>query len=314
MGQGFEQLLEVFTVTAREGLRFPSGSRRSHRGGENRTARSRLGPPRPALQFTTRPVPILDNASGEDFLYMHRRMIARLNEHLREIGDAAYLRVSGWTTIPAPDDADYPVPPPWFVPGDDGATTSLATVKSDEFFHERLRYWERQFTDPTYLRGLSVGELGARLEFTIHNQLHNRWSAQPYGDRPEPTPDLGTPQSIPIVWDDVRNDYLGDTYSSHVNSTFWRIHGWVDDRIEDWRFANAVFGDIVWTGTWEGKVPPAPSAPAPPPAEHHRHLVAAAPMHDGDHGGHGHDLAEMEHAAHLLGKCPGGYRFLSVLP
>jgi len=27
---------------------------------------------------------------------------------------------------------------------------------------------------------------------------------------------------------------LGDFYSSHVNPVFWRLHGWVDDRIEDW--------------------------------------------------------------------------------
>ena len=29
-------------------------------------------------------------------------------------------------------------------------------------------------------------------------------------------------------------DYLGETFSSHVNPIFWRLHGWVDDRIEDW--------------------------------------------------------------------------------
>lgn len=35
-------------------------------------------------------------------------------------------------------------------------------------------------------------------------------------------------------WDDPRYDFLGEFYSSHVNPLFWRLHGWVDDRIEDW--------------------------------------------------------------------------------
>ena len=47
-------------------------------------------------------------------------------------------------------------------------------------------------------------------------------------------------------------NWLGDTYSSHVNSLFWKIHGWVDDRIEDWKTANNVQGAIHWTGTWTG--------------------------------------------------------------
>ena len=31
-----------------------------------------------------------------------------------------------------------------------------------------------------------------------------------------------------------RDDYLGEFFSSHVNPLFWRLHGWVDYRIEDW--------------------------------------------------------------------------------
>jgi hypothetical protein len=58
---------------------------------------------------------------------------------------------------------------------------------------------------------------------------------------------------IGASWDDPRYDWLGDTYSSHVNSTFWRLHGWVDDRIEDWKKANQVTGEIQWKGTWVGK-------------------------------------------------------------
>jgi hypothetical protein len=35
-------------------------------------------------------------------------------------------------------------------------------------------------------------------------------------------------------WDDPKYDYLGDFHSSHVNPLFWRLHGWVDERMEDW--------------------------------------------------------------------------------
>ena len=36
------------------------------------------------------------------------------------------------------------------------------------------------------------------------------------------------------MWDDPKYDYLGESYSSHVNILFCRLTGWVDDRIEDW--------------------------------------------------------------------------------
>ena len=35
-------------------------------------------------------------------------------------------------------------------------------------------------------------------------------------------------------WFREENDFLGDPFSSHVNPVFWRFHGWIDDRIEDW--------------------------------------------------------------------------------
>ena len=35
-------------------------------------------------------------------------------------------------------------------------------------------------------------------------------------------------------WSSPKYDFLGEFYSSHVNPVFWRLHGWVDDRIEDW--------------------------------------------------------------------------------
>ena len=68
-------------------------------------------PPRPAIDAERRP--ILDNHSGEDFLFMHRRMIAAVNARLAEIADPDYPKVEGWARFPLPDDPDYPVPAPY---------------------------------------------------------------------------------------------------------------------------------------------------------------------------------------------------------
>jgi hypothetical protein len=53
-------------------------------------------PPRPARtkeDQAGQSQPILDNNSGEDFLYMHRQMIGAVNEELVRIGDPKYPRV-----------------------------------------------------------------------------------------------------------------------------------------------------------------------------------------------------------------------------
>ena len=89
------------------------------------------------------------------------------------------------------------------------------------------------FTRQRHLSGLSLGALGNLLEFTIHNQMHMRWSSV------SRDPKTGEPASrgdfdFDLKWDDPKYDYLGDFHSSHVNPLFWRLHGWVDDRIEDW--------------------------------------------------------------------------------
>jgi len=83
--------------------------------------------------------------------------------------------------------------------------------------------------------------------------MHMRWAAQPSGSRP--TVDPRMPNSIDTRWDDPDYNYLGDTYSSHVNPVFWKIHGWVNDRIEDWKSAHNISGNIIWKGTWVGKMP-----------------------------------------------------------
>lgn len=204
-------------------------------------------PPRPALSKTdpntNRQTPIYDNFSGEDFLFMHREMIKLVNEILNQVSDPQYPKVEGWKMVPRPDDLDYPVPPAW-------DSSLIATTKTIEFFNTRFLPWETTYTDPNFLSRITLGELGSRLEFSIHNMMHLRWSSQPVAERPETDPT--DPDSINPSWDDPSYNYLGDTYSSHVNPIFWKLHGWIDDRIEDWKNAHGISGDIQWNGTWMG--------------------------------------------------------------
>ncbi len=191
-------------------------------------------PPRPAQNKKGQPT--LDNDSGEDFLYMHRQMIGTVNSELARIGDSQYPKVQGWSAVPAPDDASYPVPPAWHS-GSPDLDTYLKRVKSKAMFTSSFQPWERDYTNPAKLAGWSLGELGARIESTIHNQMHMRWCSESSQTGMRPDVNVDRPDTIDPKWDDVKYDWLGDTYSSHVNSVFWQVHGWVDDRIENWKRA-----------------------------------------------------------------------------
>jgi hypothetical protein len=213
--------------------------------------------PRPALTAQGRPV--LDNNAGEDFLYMHRQMLVDVSRILARVGDPAYPRIIIWSVPPPPGDETFPVPASWFdpaFPDELGRRTFHETIqrlKSDIFYQKRMLGWQRLFTDSAWLRQVTLGELGTLIEQSMHAAMHNRWAEAPASARPEPDPTKGG--TIDALWDDPRYDYLGDTYSSHVHPVFWSLHGWVDDRIEDWKAANGVYGQAFWQGTWVGKMP-----------------------------------------------------------
>jgi hypothetical protein len=172
---------------------------------------------------------------------MHRQMLAGLDEILARVGDPAYPRVEGWRRVPPPWDADYPVP--------SFPESGLEEIKTVEYYEQVLAPQEERYTSPDYLRGVTLGQLGSDIEFTIHNDMHMRWAApSPVGYRPPTAITL----QIDGQWDAPAYDYLGDTYSSHVNPIFWKLHGWIDERVEDWKRANGVAGEVVWKGTWVG--------------------------------------------------------------
>jgi len=148
-------------------------------------------PPRPVLDEGGNPD--LKNDSGEDFLYMHRQMIADVNAVLSQAKDPNYPRVQGWLMPPPPDDRSYSVPPVWFNPADQDQVpfATLDRIKSDVFYYKRFQFWQKAFTDPVYLRRVSLGALGATIEFTIHNAMHMRWSAFSGSIRPDPLQESG---------------------------------------------------------------------------------------------------------------------------
>lgn len=228
--------------------------------------------PRPALD--RRGNVIRNNDSGEDFLYMHREMIKFVNGILAQVGDPNYPKIEGWKVVPAPRDLDYPVVP---MPG-------LESIKSDDFYNRTMLPQEQRYKSTDYLKGVTLGQLGADIEFTIHNNMHMRWAApSSVGYRPS-TP---IAQPVDTSWDNPAYNYLGDTYSSHVNPIFWKLHGWVDNRIEDWKKANGVTGEIKWKGTWVG------------PTHHdpHSHKIETFRIRDtGDLA----ELAKMERVTKIL--------------
>lgn len=249
-------------------------------------------PPRPAvgLDGSGRRVWLLDNDSGEDFFYMHRQMIAHVNAALKQVGQSDYPKVEGWKQIPAPGDTDYPVPPAWDS-GDARLNTTLNNVKSDEFYETRLLPMAKQLTDDGYLATVSLGKLGAQVESTVHNWLHMRFCARVVPLRPDN--ESINEETIDQKWDEPSYDWLGDTYSSHVNPVFWKIHGWVDDRIEQWARVHKV-SQIAWKGTWVGNMPGHVSpnmlvaSHAPAHLFFGSELKSAHGHGEHGHGGHGH--------------------------
>ena len=202
----------------------------------------------------------LGNGAGEDFLYMHRKMITMIRMEYESNG-IPYIQSWKTSSLPLPDTAQFVysekddptntakkifqfnalesgnmVPLPPFDPKDE-RNNIIDFAKSSEFFYNVMRSIARIFSNTTVLGTLSLGALGNLIEFTIHNWMHNRWANDNGATLQDPkSGDLKQRDTFDFdpMWDDPKYDYLGEFYSSHVNPLFWRLHGWVDDRIEDW--------------------------------------------------------------------------------
>lgn len=247
------------------------------------------------------------NGAGEDFLFMHRQMIDQVR---------AIEPIASWRTVPgtsaltsfAPNFKAYQVgnpdgfalPDAWIVPGDPDTTHWLHELRRTSTLYGRFLVWEAKYTDPAYLSGVTLGEMGARIEATIHNWMHMRWASMPRDpDTGEAIPEGRATLDFDAKWCESEYDYLGETFSSHVNPIFWRLHGWVDDRIDDWFRAHEAAhpgevkrmdkSGVKWfePGIWV-QIPD----PWAGPLAHHAHGNA----HGGDHGGIDLDVETMKKA------------------
>jgi hypothetical protein len=186
------------------------------------------------------------NGSGEDFLYYHRWMIAMVDELLGREHGGPIEPWSGKDAIPPPlggcsdevipeftpvfenpQDPNRPINVPWL-------QMRVREMKSPPFFWSKLNWWGQEYRDRASLRTMTLGELGSRLESSVHNQMHIRWSAYPTNGYSM----IRDESDFRAKWDDPGYDTLFDEYSSHVGPIFFRLHKWIDDRIEDWAEAH----------------------------------------------------------------------------
>lgn len=209
----------------------------------------------------------LTNGAGEDFLYMHRRMIRMVHEVYDKVGKP---RPTSWVQLPPagapqfaykevadtadpsiktyvydPDNSGFMVPPP--------TAAFLEQVRDPEtgaihpFFRfnktprgltNLMRNLASSLRNPRVLSQLTLGAYGNLIEFTVHNWMHMRWASALPRDPDSGKLVLRDNYDIDERWDVAEYDYLGDFHSSHVNPIFWKLHGWVDDCIEVWQAAH----------------------------------------------------------------------------
>jgi hypothetical protein len=185
------------------------------------------------------------NGSGEDFLYFHRWMIQMVDEMLAAKGKGPIEPWSDKDAIPPPLGGCPDEQVPEFLPSfeDPGGGKPVEVpwlrlrvkqMKEPDFFWSKLNWWSQEYRDHAHLKTLTLGELGSRLESGVHNQMHIRWSAYPTNGWKL----IRDESDFRDKWNDPGYDTLFDEYSSHVGPFFFRLHKWIDNRIEDWAEAH----------------------------------------------------------------------------
>jgi hypothetical protein len=149
---------------------------------------------------------------GEDFLYMHHNMLRTLKQHLQSQGKEM---VPAWKVLPRYGDTAHP-------------------STGDASMQQEFDTWEKDLQDLEKVKGMTLGEYGEAIESTIHNNMHMRFMNPNDLEIPGDPLDPEWEKKYSKLFDDPAYDYLGGTYSSHVNPVFFKVHGWVDDRIQTW--------------------------------------------------------------------------------
>jgi len=201
----------------------------------------------------------LHTANGEDFLYMHRQMVFDVNKVATENGSG--WSVNGWSWCPLPSDPNWPVP-------EIGSNVEESEVayyegyKSESYYTEVIIPRQEWIEESSFsnLINVTLGEFGAILEYELHTDFHVRFSA--YSALGYRLQNYAHPTAyIDTYWDNEEYQFLADFYSAHVNPTFWKIHGWVENMIGNWSVANGLANglDVTWSSYWIGG--PAQSIP-----------------------------------------------------
>jgi hypothetical protein len=149
---------------------------------------------------------------GEDFLYMHHNMLKAIGQYL---GTQGKTMVPAWKVLPRFEDPAHP-------------STDYAATQ------DVFDTWEKDYQDKEKIKAMTLGEYGQAIEETIHNNMHMRFLNPADMDIPGDPLDPEWEKKYSKLFDDPSYDYLGGTYSSHVNPVFFMLHGWVDDRIQTW--------------------------------------------------------------------------------
>jgi hypothetical protein len=270
----------------------------------------------------------LTNGAGEDFLYMHRRMIRMVHEVYDKAGKP---RPTSWAQLPSADAPQFaykeaaaptnptvktyvydpensgvmvPPPTPAFLeqvldPGTGTINPFFRFNKTARRLTNLMRSLATSLRNPRMLSQLTLGAYGNLIEFTVHNWMHMRWAtAQPRDPQTAKPVVRGDCDIDPKKWDLPDYDYLGDFHSSHVNPVFWKLHGWVDDCIGVWRTAHdaahpgqvkpQVVQGILWYAPGPWVLKPDPFDWPGAGGSHGHHPGGDHGGHD-EHGGHGED-------------------------
>ncbi len=190
---------------------------------------------------------------GEEFLHMHHMMLSALRQHL---GKDMY---APWKEPPKPDDPNFPVPL--------AADPDMKTYMWGSY--NRLMEWHKKAIDPKFVEKMSLSEYGSWLESYLHNTMHMTW-AHPTQWYASYNPDFQDIMSNPAKYPAFvhpSNNSLAGTFTSHVNPFFYRLHGYIEERLQTWLDAHGyqtIADDCAgapkcyqWKRSWDGKLPAA---------------------------------------------------------
>ena len=170
---------------------------------------------------------------------MHRSMITIVNGWLHDLDLKPLVAWSNQDTIPPPGGGCPDENVPQWEHGDEVLNRRLKHVKSDAYYWSNLVYENARFRNPGELRNMTLGQLGALVEGTVHNNMHLRFATKPWDPDAASHEGDGRPSwDLDEKWDDLQYNTLLDEHSSHDSEYFWRLHMWVDNRISDWIEAN----------------------------------------------------------------------------